>query len=427
VIAVLVFLLLAWIAGIPLALMIDRTAKGALLAGEALLVGIAACSAVLLIVPWSRPLYIGVLLAVAIIAGAMTLRVRRTPDPVGIQHSALAIPFHLATIVLLAGYAKFATSAPLWEFDFLVDWGLKAKQFLIAGGVDWSFLEGAWYRGTHPDYPPLLPLAFDGASILHGAWDDRFVGLFNVAFALALLLAIYRFAAEELRSNVSAAFIAAALLPLAAVPWIGLAESPFIAYATVGLLLMRRNVAAGSVMLGCAALTKNEGATLIVAAAIALAIRGRGREIARMWPAVAIPLPWWIMRAVHDLPTDITSGNVMTRVMQHATDPAILRALASYSLGKPLFWIGLAAGIALTFRRLDRFIVIAVAIQLLFYIGAYMATPHDVSWHVQWSWERLIAHLTPALTFSILVGLLGPSPGPAPRDHPLPAVRGEGL
>lgn len=399
------FLLIAVVAGFPLALMVDRSAKGALLAAEAFLLGVAACSALLLVIPWSRPIYIAATLTLAVIAWAMTLRVKRMPDEVSEQRSPIAALVNLLTVVLLIGYARFATAAPLWEFDYLVDWGLKAKEFFIAGGVDWRFLESAWYRGTHPDYPPLLPLAFDGVSVLRGAWSDRGLGLLNVGFAAALLLAVYRFAADELRSSVPAAFIALAMLPLAAVPWIGLAESPFIAYATVALLLLRRSPGAAAVMLGCAALTKNEGATLIIAAAIA------SRQRKTLWPAIVIPLPWWIMRAAHHLPTDITTGNIASRVLQHATDPAIFRALASYSLGKPLFWIGLVAGIALTYRKVDRVIVTALAIQLLFYIGAYLATPHDVSWHVQWSWERLIAHLTPALTFTVLVALLGQSRG----------------
>ena len=416
-IAELVLLAIALVVGWPLALLIDRRAKGALLAGEALLFGIATCSLVLLVMPWVRGLYIGVMGAIAIIAGAITLRVKRSPDPLSTQHSALSTLIGVATIVLLIGYAKFATAAPLWEFDFLVDWGLKARQFFIAKHVDWSFLEAAWYRGTHPDYPPLVPLAFDGASLLRGAWSDRYLGIFNLAFAAALLLAVYRFAAEELRASLPSAFVVLAMVPLAAVPWIGLAEAPFIAYATVGLLLMRRNVAAGAVMLGCAAMTKNEGVSLIVAAAVALVATRRGREVVRLWPAVAIALPWWIMRAVHQLPTDITSGNVVARIAQHAVDPAVYRAVASYSLGKPLFWIGLAAGVALTARYLDRFVLIAVGTQLLFYIGAYLATPHDVAWHVQWSWERLIAHLTPALTFCVLVRLLG-APAVQPAGPP---------
>ena len=406
-IAVLLFLAIAWFAGFGMALAIDRRASGALLAGESLLFGIAGCSLPLLVIPWRRWIFVAAVMAIAIIAYAVAIRVHRDPEAVRTRRSALAIIFVVATIVLLIGYARLATAAPLWEFDFLVDWGLKARQFFIAHGVDWAVLQGAWYRGTHPDYPPLLTLAFDGVAILRGSWSDGALGLLNVAFAGALLLAVYRFAIEETESSLAASFVTLALVPLAAVPWIGLAEAPFIAYATAALLLMRTRVsAAGAVMLGLAAMTKNEGASLIVAVAVALIAVRRWREVPRLWPAVAIPLPWWILRSAHHLQTDITSGNVLARIAQHASDPEVLHALVHYSLGKPLFWIALAAGVALTFRGLDRFVVTALALQLVFYLGAYLATPHDVSWHVQWSWERLVAHLTPALTFLVLVRLV---------------------
>ena len=405
--APLILVLIAFIAGFPLALVVDRSAVGARLAGESLLLGIALCAAMLMFVPWTRAAFLATVIIIAALLFAIALRAKRNPEELRTQDSGLRTVFNVATIVLLIGYALFATAGPIWEFDFLSDWGLKAREFFNAGQIDWGFLETAWYRSTHPDYPPLLPLAFDAVAIVRGFWSDEALGLFNVAFAAGLLLAVYRFAIEDLRASLPASFVTLAMVPLAATPWIGLAEAPFVAYATAGLLLMRKNVTAGAVMLGCAALTKNEGVSLIVAAALALILTRRVRDVWRLWPAVAIPLPWWILRSLHHLQTDITSGNVLTRVMQHATDPAVLRALMGYSLGKPLFWIGLAVGIALTFRKLDRFVLIAVVLQLLFYVGAYLATPHDVAWHVQWSWERLIAHLTPAVTFLVLTQLLG--------------------
>ena len=161
-------------------------------------------------------------------------------------------------------------------------------------------------------------------------------------------------------------------------------------------------------MLGLGAFTKNEGLTLIVAVAIALASTRRWRDIVRLWPAIVMPAPWLVMRSLHRLPTDITSGNVIARILQHLSDPGLLSALALYPLGKRLFWLGILIGIALTFRRLiarERFLLAALGFQFLFYIAAYLATPHDVQWHVRWSWERLVSHLTPALTVLLLLNL----------------------
>jgi hypothetical protein len=309
----------------------------------------------------------------------------------------------------LLGYALFATAGPLWEFDYLSDWGLKARVFWIARGIDWQFLEQATYRATHPDYPLLLPLSFDVLALIRGGWNDQALGLLNVAFAAALLMIIYRVALDETSSAVAAALVTFAMFPLAAVPWIGIGEGPFVACATAGLLLMRRNVSIAAVMLGLAASTKNEGLTLIVAAAIALLVCRRAKDIIRLWPAAAIVAPWLIVRAMHRLPTDIAAGSVLSRIADHLAHPGpLIDALEQASVGKPLMWIGLLLGALLVGRALVRresFVLLALAIQFIFYLGAYVATPHDIAWHVRWSWDRLVWHLTPALAAVILMSL----------------------
>ncbi|MGH9421393.1 MAG: hypothetical protein ACRD3J_15550, partial [Thermoanaerobaculia bacterium] len=122
------------------------------------------------------------------------------------------------------------------------------------------------------------------------------------------------------------------------------------------------------------------------------------------------PLPWLIVRSLHQLPTDIVSGSVVDRVIAHLRDPRpLIGALFSASLGKPVLWIALAIGIAIMFRTLmtrERFIIVALLVQFACYIGAYLATPYDLAWHVTYSWERLVAHLTPALTFVVLLALV---------------------
>lgn len=369
--------------------------------GEGLLIGIGVCAGLLMILPWNRW---AVLLACAACSAGGLLR-RRTSE-IG-RHSFGLLD--AATAVGLLGYARFATAAPLWEFDFLSDWGLKGKVFWIARRIDWSFLEQATYRATHPDYPPLLPLAFDFLALIRGAWNDSALGLLNVAFAASLLLIVRRVAMEETEWPLAASFVALAVFPLAATPWIGLGEGPFIAYATAALLLIRRDMTLAAVMLGLAAATKNEGMALIVAVALALILTRRSRDVLRLWPAAAIAAPWLVLRSLHHLPTDIAEGNVLTRMMEHLRHPgALLTALRNAPPGKPLLWIGLLIGLALVWKRIaqrDAFVVIAVALQLAFYIAAYVATPHDIEWHVRWSWERLIAHLTPALATVVLMHL----------------------
>jgi hypothetical protein len=407
VIAELCFVALALAAGVPLARMFDREGPSSRVVGEGMLLGIGISAAMLAVLPWSR---VVVIAAMLIWCSAGFPACVREVKKAGWKARPTPLLLLIFAILALLGYALYATLAPSIEFDYIADWGFKAKAFFEVRGIDWHLLARAGARDTHPDYPLLLPLIFDFIAILRDGWNDAHLGIVNVAFAAALLLVIHGSAIAETRSHTVAAFITAALLPLAAMPWIGIGDGPFIAYATAALLLIRGgNTTFGAILLGLSASTKNEGLTLVAAAILGLACARRTREILRLWPAVAIPLPWLIARWMHHFPTDIATGSVTARVVAHLRDPRpIIDALASVSLGKPLFWIALAIGVVIAARTLairERFIIVALLVQFAFYLAAYIATPYDVAWHVTWSWERLVAHLTPALTYIVLIAL----------------------
>jgi len=398
--------------GIPLAMILKR--ENGVRVGEGFLLGAGVCAAMLAILPWSRGIVVVVLVILAGVAAFFAHRQRAAGGPAGEPPALLgrggAMLLLLFALVAIVGYALYATLAPPPEFDYLADWGLKARAFFEVRSIDWQFLGRAIPRDTHPDYPLLLPMTYDFIAILRNGWSDAFLGAVHVAFAVALLLVIHGTALKETRSRIAAAFITAALVPLAATPWIGMAEGPFVAYATAALLLVRRgDVTFGAILLGLAASTKNEGLTLIVAAAIGLACARRAREVVRLWPAIVIPLPWLIIRSLHQLPTDIVTGSVISRVVAHLRNPRpLIDALAAASLGKPLLWIALSVGIVIASRTLatrERFVLITLFVQFVCYLGAYVASPYDVVWHVTYSWERLVAHLTPALVYVVLQAL----------------------
>jgi hypothetical protein len=429
-------ILLVAIAGLPLALRLDREARGSLVGGEALLLGLGAGAASLFAlslvhVRWSVPalLVMMALFCAPVIPSAardLKLRTRDLRSFAALRMPAAwaAVAMNGLTVLLVAGYARFATTAPLWEVDYLVDFGFKGRAFWEARGLDWSVLETAMHRVIHPDYPPLLPLVDDLFALVRGGWPTETIGIVTVVFAVALLLVVHRLTLEETGSPAAAAFVTLALVPFAASPWIGLGEGPLVAYATAGLLLVRRgSLTAGAVMLGLAASTKNEGLMLVVAAALGLACARRARELPRLWPALAIPLPWLLLRRLHHLQTDITEGDVLARVLAHVREPRpLLDALARTSAGKPVFWLALAAGMLIVLKPLlarERFVLTAVALQFLVYVGAYLATPHDVEWHVRWSWERLLSHLTPVLAYVVLVRLLAKNRDEALTNAPL--------
>ena len=368
--------------------------------GEAWLLVTGAAALLLLFVPWWSP-WLLVLALPVLYVGRASARPR--------QAEARPTWWNLVdvlTILLVAGYTKFALLAPPIENDYLLIWGVKAKEFFFAGGIDWAWLESPVNHTAHSDYPLLLPLVYDAFALLGGGWNDRWIGVITVAYGVAALLIVRGMLADELPKPWPI-LATAALMPVVFSPYVGMAEAPLIAYALAGMLFIRRGeTLRGAVHLGLAAFTKNEGLTLIVAVAIALVAAKRWRELPRLWPAVAIPLPWLVLRAMHGLQTDLLIPGVFERLVARFADPwPVFAAMARYPAGNLLFWLGIAVACVLGWRSIltrERFLALAILLQLLFFIGAYFVSPRELDWHVRWSWERIVRQLMPAVALLVV-------------------------
>lgn len=400
-------LLLITLLGLPIVRWSDPDAPLSRTIGAAFLLGTGIVTLILLAlslagVAWSFTLFFVIAIVVeSVILFVMkpTLRFRR-PTLLA------AVP----TIVILIGYARFATAAAPWENDFLAIWGLKARIFALHGGIDFSFLRNAWYWWTHPDYPPLLPLTFDFMSLVGGGWNERWLGLTHVAFAAAAILIVSSLLAEELESAAAGALAAFALVFLIATPWIGTAEGPLIAFLLPGaLMIRRRNFTHGALLLGCSALCKNEGLAFIAAVAVAMFFDRELRpKIVRLWPALAIPTPWLIVRATEKLSTDLAEGSVLARVSEHFHHIETFALLLKNAGGRPLLWIGIALTAVVASRQWlrERFLLVTALVQTCFYLAAYVVTPLDLAFHIRWSWDRLVWHITPLVAFVAIVSVL---------------------
>jgi len=410
--AVIIAILSMIVIGLPIALAVDRSARGLALIGLAFLYGSGWIFIVLLAFAALHIQWTVLLVTIAaLLPLALLLKTgHRAPGAGHFKPHWLDIP----TLVSLAGFTFFATAAPLWEWDFWAIWGMKARVFLERGGIDWRFLESHWNAYVHPDYPLLVPLNFDFVALLNGAWSDRWLGLLSVAWAAALILIVRDLAARE-STVVPSALIALAITGLAASRYPGLAEGPVIAYGAAAILFLRRALlfdesAAwrhGALLLGLAANVKNEGLALLVAAGAAVLIVRR-QSILRLWPALALAAPWQIMRAMHVLPTDIAGGSAMTRVLGRLPNAGYILLYIARHLYEPWFWIAVLAGVMilpLPMRKREVFVLLVTGIQLVFYLGSYFATPHELRWHVATSWSRLTDQIAIPITVVIFLAL----------------------
>jgi hypothetical protein len=388
--------------GVPATLLVSRADRPSIprLIGTSFLLGTGIVALVMLVVP-----SVAAVLAVTVLMWLLALRGRAFRiEPSYVD---------LATLILVLRHLVFSIGRRVGEWDFWAIWGLKGRVFFEHGGVDWRFLRDPYNAFAHPDYPPLVPLNYVFIAMHQGGWDDRWLGLMTTLFGVALVLVARELFARELPRHLAAgATVAVAGVALSG--WIGTADAPMLAFGSAGLLLLRhRSTLPGALLLGFAACTKNEGLTLIVAAAVALVVARRGRDVMRLWPALVVAAPWQFLRLSHDL-----HGDLSTRLLNFGNALPLVRALLEFLPDRPLLWAGLALALLLFAREIarERFLLTAVLLQVAAYLGAYFVTPNEVRWHVQFSWARILDHVAVPLLFAVLI-LVGTRSANGPDDR----------
>ena len=361
-------------------------------------------------VPWSRASVIPAVLVLA--AGAAFLP---QPPRTRVRMS----PVDALSAIYAAAYASFALAGAPWHWDFWAIWGLKARTFFEHRGIDMAFLRAPEHLFAHPDYPQLVPLNLAFPAIVGGTWDDRWLGVLFVAFAIAAALIARDLAAGELPPH-AAASIGLAVLALTASRYVGLAEAPLIAFGTAGLLFVRRTLRGdpssrlpAAILLGLAASTKIEGMTLACAALVAMLA---GEKPGAPWRervtsvlvilavAGAIAAPWLVVRAAAGLPVEFTAPGAAARALDRLSEPWEIAAPLLERISRPWLWGAILAALFFSARR-ERFLTIAVVVQLACFIAVYLITPRDPIWHIATSWGRLSHQLLAPAAYAALAAL----------------------
>ena len=422
-------IVLMLLAGIPLALAIPATERRLVtLAGEAWLLGSGVAAAVLFVfslvgLRWSFTLFAGTL---AVIAIGAALLIRR---PLAIEWPRLGWEnlIDLGTLLLIGGFVRIATIAPPVETDYLTIWGLDAKEFWLHRGINWHFLATTVNPNAHVDYPLLVPLVYDVQALAANAWPEQSIGLITAMYGIAALLVVRGMLAGDM-TKLARAASTAVLMPVVFSPFIGLAEGPLIAYMLAALLFIRRgnapDVTRGAIYLGLAASCKNEGLALLIAVVVGMIVARKPRLLPRLWPALAIPLPWLIIVRVRGFTTDHLESGILDRLLTRLGDPApIFRALLAHPVGRPLFWIGAAAACAIGWRivaKSERFLAAIAILQPLIFISVYFITSRSIDWLVRWSWDRILRQSMPVIMLLALFCIMAPLGGTQCR---LPATK----
>lgn len=311
--------------------------------------------------------------------------------------------------------------------DFVYHWGVKAKRFLLAGGVDLEFLNDPALWFLHRDYPTLLPELFALTGLVRGHFTERGVMVWTVLFLLGLVLAARRALSAAgvprvalqggtaIVALVAAGFgigfylggaadwLVALALMVAVVPlteehpdrghdWqVALAASLAVASKVEGAAL-------GSILVLVHVVRRLRSGTT----AAGELIRTLGRVAA---PPAAVGTLWLVPVLRFDLGEAYYAGGWTWERL-----PAALEAMGGGLL--VVEWVGvpvaaLALLVAMSVEGRTRPLAVACWGQLLFLLLAYLLAPVDTGSLVASSFARLLFQLVPAVVVGGIVAFAG--------------------
>jgi hypothetical protein len=359
--------------------------------------------------------------------------------------SAHGLPRRIGAAFLAVSLCAFIVAAvqawrsPHGDNDAYAIWNQRAR-FLYRGGATWREAFPHLEEWSHPDYPLLVPANVARCWAYAGAETTLTPQLLAVAFGAAVtgLLA----SGVALLRTPSQGFLAGIVL-LATPQFVELttaqyADGPLAFYVLAGVLLFeaydrlerkpaRLPLLAGLVI-GMAAWTKNEGQLFLVATLAArgsAALRGgvpwpiRSKELLSLAVGLA---PFLGCLAVFKLsiapPNDLVAGQSLTATWQRLTTlgrygtvgrefgGAVPRLFAGAAAVLPVY--ALLLGLNPRRPRPGRHTAVVLGAMLAGYTLIYLTTPHDLTWHVVSSADRLLMQLWPSAVLLFFLRVAAP-------------------
>ncbi len=412
---------------------------------------------------------VAVLVVVGLLARpAATVPARVAPHADEDRRRLLGLPanvqaMHAALWLLaLSGVAMAVWSGwvrPTFQFDAVTRWMFKAKALHYEGTLLGPISHDPYYGLTHQRYPPLVSHVANLPALVSGTYDDRIGSAIFPWFAVALVAVVYG-AVRRRCGALSGAFAAAWIgtLPLLAYKFTspaGAGAASAMADVPLGMFVAAASLAAidavdgrrarghleAALLVGFAALTKNEGLPFVAGIGLAFLVaapRARLRRalgVAGVGGAVYLAL-WGLLST--GLP--VTDEHYLGRLHGDAVTSGLGRlGIIFPDLGAELAdfrswnltWLAVIALLLLGGRRIlrpaPRLLAVVLAVQVGAYVFAYVVTswtsPAAEIIHegedplpllIKLTLGRLLMHIAPV---AIVLGLLV-SPLTAGREQP---------
>lgn len=345
----------------------------------------------------------------------------------------------VAVVVMIAGYAgytlvKQSLYFPHGDHDAYMIWNLHAR-FIYRGGENWRT---AFSReidpAFEPDYPLFIPLS------IAGGWNFLKTETLRIPAMLAMIFTFgtagVLFSSMGLMRTLGQASIVTIVLFSFRQFWFTgisqLADVPLAYYflcciVLIQIYMVERNLALiflAGLAAGLSTWTKDEGIPFyllaLLAVLLALSLRNKNYRIflcfllGSLLP-LGVTLYFKIMLAPH---VALLVNNGLPEILAKLGDVSrywiIVRemALVLYRLGEwqvslilVLGIYALVMGLYLPRSEQSGFMIILFILisQLGSYFFAYLITPYNLEWHLQYSLDRLLLQLSPPLLFLVFL------------------------
>jgi hypothetical protein len=298
-------------------------------------------------------------------------------------------------------------------------WNLDARFIYLA--QDWKILYAPGGPGWHPDYPLLVSLNIVSGWVILGQDSPRIQMVVTTLFTL-ILPGILFSGLSLLKDTKQAALATIVLLASPMIVNYGISQQADIpvagcVLASLVLAALYFKTRAGNLLLlaglttSLTAWAKNEGYLFIFISAVLmtvfLAALGQIRTLKNYVIGSAIPLSVILLfKFTLPVANDLFAQNNLAQFLDGNRYLVILQKLfevaanlgwwSPVSLLIVLLIYGLLAWFDYPEPLIVKFIGLALFLQLLGYFVIYLITPHDLLWHVNTSFERLLLQLFPA-------------------------------
>ena len=360
------------------------------------------------------------------------------PDPPRIFFLLFAVFLGWGIACSITGVVLSSLEDPLGDWDAWAFWNLKAK-FLYLGGATWTDMFEPPLE--HTDYPLHLPLAIARLWFYQGA-ESAFIPQSLCVLWVILIPGLLVSSVAATRGRMPA--LLAGLVLVATPGFLILsarqfADAPLSMYILASFCLLTLSTLdsrhAGPLLVlsgltaGSAAFTKNEGLLFALALLVATCLfcwPKRGfRASCRVGAALLLGMiPMLITVLIMKLGfagrTDLFESQSLARMLTNLCDIERHREVISWTIRSflfpnqidgPLLLFILVYALTVGFSRshCGQWVKGAIAGTLLLVAAGYylvfLITPHDLSWHLVLSHNRLMMHIWPSVLFLIFTSL----------------------